>query len=101
MANRSRDSALSLSLRPTRFSSGGSIFARNGSQLPDGATSASLGINAKVLLVDPSYRLLTVKYANGRSEMFKPGLEAKMLEMAPGDSVMIRPAEVTGIKIEK
>ena len=33
MANRSRDSAMSLSLRPTRFSSGGSIFARNGSRL--------------------------------------------------------------------
>jgi hypothetical protein len=70
-------------------------------RLPDGTTAESLGVNARVLLVDPSYRLLTLQYPNGQSEKFKAGLDAKLLEMAPGDEVVVKPKEVTAIKVEK
>jgi hypothetical protein len=51
--------------------------------------------------VDPSYRLLTVQYANGQSEIFKPGIDTLLQKMAPGDSVVIKPGTVTAIKIRK
>lgn len=50
--------------------------------------------DARVLIVDPSYRLLTVEYPNGSTETFKVGLHAPMTGIEPGDSVAIRPAEV-------
>lgn len=77
------------------------VYLLANGRLPGGATAESLGVNAKVLKVDPSYRILTLQYPNGQSEAFKPGLEARMLAMAPGDSVVVRPLEVTKIKIEK
>jgi hypothetical protein len=69
--------------------------------LPGGGTAESLGVNARVLLVDPSYRLLTLQYPDGRSETFKPGLDVKLQEMAPGDDVVVRPREVTAIRLVK
>jgi hypothetical protein len=70
-------------------------------RLPDGATAETLGVNARVLLVDPSYRLLTLQYPNGRSETFKLGLDTKLLEMAPGGSVVVTHKEVAAIHIRK
>lgn len=60
-----------------------------------------INTNAKVLLVDPSYRLLTLQYPDGSSETFKVGLEVKLRQMAPGDSVKVRTVEVTALSIEK
>jgi hypothetical protein len=77
------------------------IYLLENGRLPDGATAETLGVNARVLELDPSYRLLTLQYTSGRSETIKPPLEAKMLEMAPGDSVVVKPLEVTKIKVEK
>ncbi|MFZ0826614.1 MAG: hypothetical protein WAO02_04250 [Verrucomicrobiia bacterium] len=77
------------------------VYILENGRLPDGTTAESLGINAKVLQVDPSYRILTLQYPNGQSEKVKPGLGTKMEEMAPGDSVVVRPIEVTAIKVEK
>jgi hypothetical protein len=77
------------------------VYLLENGRLPDGATAETLGINAKVLIVDPSYRILTVQYPNGQSDKFKPGLGTKMEEMSPGDSVAVKPQEITAIKIEK
>jgi hypothetical protein len=77
------------------------VYLLANGRLPDGATAESLGVNARVLLVDPSYRLLTVQYPNGQYETFKAGLDAKLLEMAPGDNVVVQPREVTALRIEK
>jgi hypothetical protein len=49
---------------------------------------------ARVLLVDPSYRLLTVQYPNGRMETFKIRLHTRIGDIEAGDAVTIRPAEV-------
>lgn len=68
---------------------------------PDGGTGGEvINANAKVLLVDPSYRLLTLQYPDGSSETFKPGTDAKLLQMAPGDSVVVQPVEVTALSIQ-
>ncbi len=77
------------------------VYTLENGRLPDGTTAETLGVNAKVLLVDPSYRLLTLQYPNGQSETFKPGLGTRMLQMSPGDSVVMRPGELTAIRIEK
>ncbi len=77
------------------------IYILDNGRLPDGATAETLGVNAKVLQVDPSYRLLTLQYPGGLRETVKPGLGAKMEQMAPGDSVVVRPAEITLLKILK
>ncbi len=43
----------------------------------------------------------TAQYPNGQSVIYKPGLDTKMQQMSPGDCVVVRPEEVTKIKIEK
>ena len=76
------------------------VYVLENGRMPDGATAESLGVRGRVLLVDPSYRLLTVQYANGSSQTFKPSLQTKLKEMQPGDSVVVKPAELTAIKVK-
>ena len=61
----------------------------------------AIPFNAKVQKVDPSYRLLTLQYPNGQTETFKVGLDAKVLEMQPGDDVVVKIVEAKAIRIEK
>jgi hypothetical protein len=53
---------------------------------------------ARVLAVDPSYRLLKLQYANGQTETFKVPRETRLEEMAAGDSVVIQPVEVLALR---
>ena len=57
--------------------------------------------DARVLVVDPSYRLLTVQYPNGRTEIFKLGLHTRMEGIEAGDSVTIRPVEVIEMRVQR
>jgi hypothetical protein len=54
--------------------------------------------DARVLLVDPSYRVLTVRYPSGRTEPFKVGLHTRMQGIEAGDSVTIRPLDVVELR---
>lgn len=54
--------------------------------------------DARVLLVDPSYRVLTVQYPNGEAEAYKIGLNTRMEGIEAGDSVAIRPVEVIELR---
>lgn len=54
--------------------------------------------DARVLVVDPSYRLLTMQYPNGGTDTFKVALHARMNGIEAGDSVTIRQAEVTALR---
>ena len=56
---------------------------------------------ARVQTVDPSYRLLTLQYVNGQTEVLKAGLDAKLMEMQPGDAVVLQSAEAVAIHVEK
>lgn len=55
--------------------------------------------NARVLAVDPSYRLLTLQYPSGATEIFKVRLHTRMKDIAAGDSVAIHPIEVTELRV--
>ena len=55
---------------------------------------------ARVQLVDPSYRLLTLQYLNGQTEVFKTDLNAKLSETQPGDAVVLQNAEAKAIYTE-
>ena len=57
--------------------------------------------DASVLVVDPSYRVLTVQYPNGQREGFKVGLRTRMDGIEAGDSVAIRPVEVTELRLRR
>ena len=54
--------------------------------------------DARVLVVDPSYRLLTVQYPDGGTETFKTALHTRMDGIEAGDSVTIRQVEVTELR---
>jgi translation initiation factor IF-1 len=56
---------------------------------------------ARVQVVDPSYRLLTVQYLNGQIEVLKADLDAKLTELQPGDAVVLQSAEAVAIHMEK
>jgi len=71
------------------------VYVLRDGKLPGtNGASRTIASDAKVLLVDPSYRLLTLQYPDGRDETFKVGLDVRLREMEPGDDVVIRPQEV-------
>lgn len=55
--------------------------------------------DARVLQVDPSYRVLTVQYPDGETETLKVGLNTRMEGIEAGDSVAIRPVEVIKLRM--
>jgi translation initiation factor IF-1 len=75
--------------------------AKNGEVPGIGGKPEALQPDARVLEVDPSYRLLTLQYPNGRAETFKVGLDVRLLEMQPGDVVVVRPKELIAVRGEK
>ena len=74
---------------------------QNGQATGAGGALQTIHPNAKVRTVDPAYRLLEVQYPDGHVEEVKVGLDAKLMEMSPGDDVVVRTGEVLAIKVEK
>jgi hypothetical protein len=74
---------------------------KNGRVPGIGGRPEAIKADAKVLAVDPSYRLLTLQYPNGQAETFKVGLDVKLLEMEPGDAVVVRTVELIALRVEK
>jgi len=74
---------------------------------PDGrapaaeAGSQALVSNAKVLSIDPSYRLLTLEYPSGSTETVKVGREVELGSVAAGDDVSIQLLEVAALAARK
>jgi hypothetical protein len=78
------------------------VYVLNNGKLPAaGGIDETIPFIARVQLVDPSYRLLTLQYLNGHTEVLKAGLDAKLLEMHPGDAVVLESAVARSIRIEK
>jgi hypothetical protein len=78
------------------------IYVSKNDRVPrTGDKPEPLEADAKVLRVDPSYRLLTLQYPNGQAQTFKVGLDVKLREMAPGDIVVIRTMELIALRVEK
>ncbi len=57
--------------------------------------------SAKILSLDPSYRLLTLQYPNGQSETIKVGRDVRLKQMQAGDDVGIQPLEVVAVAARK
>jgi hypothetical protein len=72
---------------------------KNGQAPGTGGKPEAIKADARVMAVDPSYRLLTLQYPNGQAETFKVGLDVKLLQMEAGDSVVIRPLELIGLRV--
>jgi hypothetical protein len=76
------------------------VYVLRGGQLPgsDG-TPQKISSDARVLWVDPSYRLLTLRYPDGSEETLKVPLGTKLGEMEAGDDVVIRALEVRSVQV--
>ena len=72
------------------------VYVLHDGQLPDARGTVS--VDARVLMVDPSYRLLTLQYPDGQKETFKVPLGTRLEQMEGGDSVVIRPLEVLALR---
>ena len=72
------------------------IYVLHDGQLPDAGGTVS--VDARVLMVDPSYRLLTLQYPDGQKETFKVPLGTRLEQMEAGNSVVIRPLEVLALR---
>ena len=57
--------------------------------------------DARVLVVDPSYRLLTVQYPDGGTDTLKVALHTQMNGIEAGDSIAVRQAEVTALRVRR
>jgi len=63
-----------------------------------GASSGTIVSGARVLEVNPSYRLLTLQFADGLKETLKVHRGIKLAEMEPGDDVAIRTTRVIDVR---
>lgn len=71
------------------------VYVLRDGQLPG---SGALAVHARVLAVDPSYRLLKLQYTDGENETVKVPLGTRIEQMAAGDSVVIRPVDVIALR---
>lgn len=77
------------------------VYVLRDGQLPGASgTPETIASDARVLWVDPSYRLLTLRYPDGHDETLKVGLGVKLGEMEAGDDVVIRPLEVRSLQVQ-
>ncbi len=67
------------------------VRTRSVDGLPDHA-------DARVLSLDRSYRLLTVRFPNGRDETFKVSRRVRLDQMGAGDEVSIRPVQAIALR---
>lgn len=71
------------------------VYVLRDGRLPGGSAVTA---HAKVLTVDPSYRLLTLQHADGKNETLKVPVGTKLEQMEAGDSVVIRPVAVLALR---
>lgn len=56
---------------------------------------------SRVLVIDPSYRVLKVQYSDGRTDTFKVGLNTRLKGVEPGDSVVVNTFEAVDLRIRR
>ena len=78
------------------------VYVSPDGRLPGDDGTIPPGAHAKVLSVDPSYRLLALQHADGRTQTFKVGPEVELKQMQSGDAVMIQtPREIVSLSVRK
>jgi hypothetical protein len=71
---------------------------RDGQAPGPSGTPEMVSADARILTVDPSYRLLTLQFADGRRETVKVPLGVRLGQMEAGGSVVIRGVEVLALR---
>jgi hypothetical protein len=66
-----------------------------------GAGGLPRSVDARVLSVDRSYRLLVLRFPDGRDETFKVSLRAKLDGMEAGDAVSMQPVEAIALRVKE
>jgi hypothetical protein len=74
---------------------------RDGRLLRPGGVPEVIASNARVLSVEPSYRLLTLQFPDGHTKTLKVDRRVRLDEMASGDEVVIRPVEILALQVRK
>jgi hypothetical protein len=74
---------------------------RDGQNQPSGTDGSPQTVDARVLSVDRSYRLLTLRFPIGYDETFKVSGSVKLDEMEAGDAVSIIPVEMIALRRKK
>jgi hypothetical protein len=62
---------------------------------------ASIKSDARVLVVEPAYRLLTLQYPGHPAETVKVGLNTKLFAMEAGDDVVIQTTQLLALRVKK
>jgi hypothetical protein len=75
------------------------VLVSSGSPRAGEEAGSCLEVDAKVLTVEPSYRLLTLQYPDGRRETFKVGMDVRLRQMEPGDDVLIRTVDTLALQV--
>ena len=57
--------------------------------------------DARVLVVEPAYRLLTLQYPGHPPETVKVGLNTKLFAMEAGDDVVIQTTQLLALRVKK
>jgi hypothetical protein len=71
---------------------------------PKGANPAGLfvsttDVSARVIIADRSYRMLTLKYANGKVKTFKVPLPFTLEHVAAGDELVMRSTQTIALRL--
>ena len=76
------------------------VYVSSDGELPgtDG-TPARKAPTARILSLDPSYRVMTLQKPDGQTEDFKVGLEVRLGQMQAGDQVLIQAPEIVSLSL--
>ena len=66
---------------------------------PAGVMVTTIDMSARVIMADRSYRMLTLKYANGRVKTFKVPLPFTLEHVAVGDDVVMRATQTLALHL--
>jgi hypothetical protein len=72
------------------------VYVLRDGHLP--GVAGHVAADARVLMLDPSYRLLTLQYPDGENETVKVPVGTKLEQMEAGDSVVMRPVAVLALR---
>ena len=66
---------------------------------PAGVMVTTIDMSARVIMADRSYRMLTLKYANGQVKTFKVPLPFTLEHVAVGDNVVMRATQTIALHL--
>jgi hypothetical protein len=77
-----------------------SVYVLKNGALPgvDGKPEA-IKSDARILVIEPAYRLLTLQYPSHEAETLKVGLGTKLFAMEAGDDVVIRTTQLLAVRV--